>query len=409
LFQGYVWLLLRIGVRDTQVGIKVFRSDVAQQVFPFLIIKRYAFDIELLAVSREFGFRRMKEFPITLDYKFTGSGVRPREVLYALLDTLGVAYRLRILKYYQRRRRIAGPFGWTRPRAGGELDVTVVCSDASRMTHLRQASPAMQVVTIDPADPDARRRAAADATTDLVAFVEAGAVPSGNWLSATIPFLVRRDIGAVVTSTVAPATGTNRQRAAAGIAESRVGGGSLYFRFTPGNIRFVSDFPARSYILRRQAFLDLPERIEADMVPAELARQGWRILYTPEAFVVLRPEPLFKPHLRRVAHYARLRARSVRSSGLGAIRPSTLIGLVVGGVMLAGLIAFAVGARSTFVDVWAVVVAAYLASVAVTGILAANRYRSAVVGALVVAGTLLTHVAYGATFIRRLLAEGSGA
>ena len=76
IYQVLVRVLFHLDVRDTQVGMKVFRREVAREVMPLLLVKRYAFDIELLAVGRAFGFDRVREMPIALDYQFTGSGVR---------------------------------------------------------------------------------------------------------------------------------------------------------------------------------------------------------------------------------------------------------------------------------------------------------------------------------------------
>ncbi len=135
LYQQLVRVLFRLDVRDTQVGLKVFHRDVAEQVLPLLLVKRFAFDLELLAVSRAFGFSRIKELPIRLDYRFTGSGVRSLAVLRALVDTAAIFYRLRILRYYQRKRRLAGIFGWTRPR-GYRPHVTVVTTHAEAVAGL---------------------------------------------------------------------------------------------------------------------------------------------------------------------------------------------------------------------------------------------------------------------------------
>ena len=56
-------ILFRLDVRDTQVGLKVFRREVAEQVLPLLLVKRFAFDLELLAVSRALGFGRIARAP----------------------------------------------------------------------------------------------------------------------------------------------------------------------------------------------------------------------------------------------------------------------------------------------------------------------------------------------------------
>ena len=99
-------MLFRLDVRDTQVGLKVFRREVADEVVPLLLVKRFAFDLELLAVGRAFGFRRVRELPVRLDYRFTGSEVGSTAVARALWDTAAIFYRLRILHTYQRRRRL---------------------------------------------------------------------------------------------------------------------------------------------------------------------------------------------------------------------------------------------------------------------------------------------------------------
>ena len=105
LYQQLNRVLFRLDVRDTQVGLKVFRREVAEEVVPILLVKQFAFDLELLAVARAFGYRRVRELPVRLEYRFTGSEVRSAAVMRALWDTAAVFYRLRILRTYQRRRR----------------------------------------------------------------------------------------------------------------------------------------------------------------------------------------------------------------------------------------------------------------------------------------------------------------
>ena len=49
------------------------------------------------------GYGRAKETPISLDYRFTRSGVSSMAGVDALVNTVAVFYRLRILGFYQRR------------------------------------------------------------------------------------------------------------------------------------------------------------------------------------------------------------------------------------------------------------------------------------------------------------------
>jgi glycosyltransferase involved in cell wall biosynthesis len=102
-FQLLVRLLFRVNVRDTQVGAKLFRREMLETVVPLLLIKRYAYDLELLAVGAEFGFDRIEEMPIRLDYRFSGSGISNAAVRRMFVDTLAIAYRIHLRHWYVRR------------------------------------------------------------------------------------------------------------------------------------------------------------------------------------------------------------------------------------------------------------------------------------------------------------------
>ena len=102
-FQMLVRALFRVKVRDTQVGAKLFRREMLDTVVPLLLIKRYAYDLELLAVGAEFGFDRIEELPIRLNYRFSGSGIGNAAVRRMFVDTLAIAYRIHIRHWYMRR------------------------------------------------------------------------------------------------------------------------------------------------------------------------------------------------------------------------------------------------------------------------------------------------------------------
>lgn len=102
-FQALIRALFRFSVRDTQVGVKVFRREMLDTVLPLLLIKRYAFDVEVLAVGAAFGFDRIREVPIRLAYRFSGTGIDWRAVGRMGQDTLAIAYRIHVRHWYVRR------------------------------------------------------------------------------------------------------------------------------------------------------------------------------------------------------------------------------------------------------------------------------------------------------------------
>lgn len=95
-----VKILFNFSVTDTQSGIKIFKKKVVDAILPRLLVKRYAMDIEMLAVARYLGFKRIYEAPIEVHFDNKTSSVRWHTIFRMFWDTMAVFYRLRILHYY---------------------------------------------------------------------------------------------------------------------------------------------------------------------------------------------------------------------------------------------------------------------------------------------------------------------
>lgn len=96
--------LFGLKVRDTQVGIKLYKREVVEKVFPKLLVKQFAFDVETLAVAYSFGYKRIFDAPIKLklNRQSTIADKKYWRVVWNMLwDTSAVFYRIKIKKYYQ--------------------------------------------------------------------------------------------------------------------------------------------------------------------------------------------------------------------------------------------------------------------------------------------------------------------
>lgn len=105
-------------VRDTQVGLKFFKRKVIKDVLPRLLIKRYAFDIELLAVTYALGYKRIYEAPVEINFKINNVVTKDLWKIVALMlwDTAAVFYRLKLLHYYTK----------NTAKMGGKIDITYI-------------------------------------------------------------------------------------------------------------------------------------------------------------------------------------------------------------------------------------------------------------------------------------------
>lgn len=93
-------LLFSLDLRDTQSGIKIFKRNVVEKILPRLLVKTYAMDIEMLAVARHLGFKRIYEGPIGVHFDKTNSNIKWTTAVKMAWDTIAVFYRLNILHYY---------------------------------------------------------------------------------------------------------------------------------------------------------------------------------------------------------------------------------------------------------------------------------------------------------------------
>jgi glycosyltransferase involved in cell wall biosynthesis len=109
-YQTMCRILFGLKVRDTQVGMKFFRREVVDAILPRLLVKQFAFDIEMLAVANYLGYKRIYEAPIELKLVFKGDSTIFTQgfikTIYSMLwDTAAVFYRLKILKYYDNKNK----------------------------------------------------------------------------------------------------------------------------------------------------------------------------------------------------------------------------------------------------------------------------------------------------------------
>ena len=92
-------LFFGLNLSDTQTGLKVFKRHVLVKVLPRLLVKRWAFDLEILSVANRLGFTKIYESPIELNYNFA-SNIGWSSIKNFALDYMAIIYRTYILRYY---------------------------------------------------------------------------------------------------------------------------------------------------------------------------------------------------------------------------------------------------------------------------------------------------------------------
>lgn len=99
-------ILFGLQITDSQRGLKIFKRAVLEKVLPKLIVKRFAFDIEILAVAKKLGFKKIHDGPVEMDARrFKYSTIRMNDITEMFIDTLAIYYRLNIINFYKNRKK----------------------------------------------------------------------------------------------------------------------------------------------------------------------------------------------------------------------------------------------------------------------------------------------------------------
>jgi dolichyl-phosphate beta-glucosyltransferase len=98
IFNLLVKIILNLwGIRDTQCGFKGFTKKAAENIFPKCKIDRFAFDVEILVITKKMGFK-IKEIPVSW-VCVPGTTVKLKNMIKMGLDLLKIKWNLITGKY----------------------------------------------------------------------------------------------------------------------------------------------------------------------------------------------------------------------------------------------------------------------------------------------------------------------
>lgn len=110
----FVKILFGLPCHDTQTGLKLFKIKVLRKIFPHILVKQFAFDLEVLVLANYLGFSIVEAPVIINNQRFSGR-IGLKIIIKTWWDTIAIFYRMHILKYYDnidyhRRKNMAKEF-----------------------------------------------------------------------------------------------------------------------------------------------------------------------------------------------------------------------------------------------------------------------------------------------------------
>jgi glycosyltransferase involved in cell wall biosynthesis len=425
-----VRIAVGLPITDTQTGMKLFRRRMLGEALDRMLVKTYAFDLELLAIARERG-AKIAEAPVVIRFGSKFGALKPSTVWAMAKDSLAVFYRLRFLRYYAKAE--VPPKLATRPL----VTVVVACPGDSAM--LREclagiaaqtwdrvetlvlpdgpldgiASESVRVIPTGKVRPAEKRNAGiAAANGEIIAFIDDDAHPDRHWLEYAVKYFGDETVGAVGGPGVTPPEDPYLAKAGGRVYDSVLVSGNYRYRYKAGGVRRdVDDYPSCNLLVRT----DILRRINGyrtDFWPGEdtllckdIVDAGYRIVYDPWVIVFHHRRALFGPHLRQLGRYAFHRGYFVKRFPSNSLHFSYFVPSAFVAYLAALAVAFAVAAACGEADSAAMLAfaapgAAYLALVLLTTV-----SLNPATWLLAAAGVVASHVCYGVRFVQGLLAR----
>ena len=418
-----VRVLFGLPVTDTQTGMKLFRRGALQWAFERMLVKRFAFDLEMLAIAAKKGYR-VDEAPIQMDFGQKCGSLTAGNVRDMLVDTLAVFYRLRVLKYYDSvevcapletpplvsvviacpadsaylRECLAGLAAQTHAR----LEVLVLPDEPFELPP--QPFPLRMVPTGKLRPAEKRNLGIAAAAGEIIAFLDDDTVPTPAWLAHAVKYFSNPAVGATGGPGVDARTDTRRARLGGRVYANRLVSGSYVYRYVSNRVRDVDDYPSCNLLVRAQLLRDIGG-FRVDFWPGEdtllclaIRERGLRIVYDPWAIVEHHRRELFLPHLRQVGRYAKHRGYFAKKFPKNSLH----FGYLVPSLFLVGLVTgpFIARLHPWLARTYATVVAVYLFLT-----LATTFHKRFSTWFPTWLGVVATHLVYGFRFMVGLLAR----
>jgi cellulose synthase/poly-beta-1,6-N-acetylglucosamine synthase-like glycosyltransferase len=238
---------------------------------------------------------------------------------------------------------------------------------------------------------------------EILAFLDDDAYPRSDWLKNAARHFEDERIGAVGGPAVTPQNDNLLRQASGKVYESKLCSGNYAYRYIPGKLMEVDDFPSVNLIVRKDVF-EQAGGFDSTYYPGEdtklcldiTKKIGKRIIYDPEVYVWHHRRELFAQHMKQITNYALHRGYFAKTLPETSFRfsyfvPSLfLMGLVLGPIACL-LIPFLWPA---YFGVLGIYVLALLVSII--------NMKDIKLAFLTMAGIFITHIGYGFYFIKGL-------
>ncbi len=292
------------------------------------------------------------------------------------------------------------------------IEIIVVLNEKTSHTF-----PKTKIYVTDITGPSEKRNFGVTKTRGkYVSFIDDDAYPEIDRLSRVVNYFSDKRITAVVGPGITPPNVTLREEASGWAVSSPIGSGQLIYRFLPGSLRYVDDFPTMNLTIIKKDFISTGG-FDRNFYPGEDTKLSHdlvykihkRIIYDPKVVMYHHRRPLWLAHLRQYGNYGIHRGYFAR------IFPKTSARIIyflpaflpIGSILYFGTLFFSLLSKNTvFTEIFigiTIVFIFYLILLFLNALWITYYSKKIVVGILSLPAVLMTHMWYGLRFIQGFL------
>ncbi|WP_432632255.1 glycosyltransferase family 2 protein [Brachyspira sp.] len=339
----FVKIFFHLPIQDTQTGLKLFKREAIINIFPRILVKAFAYDLEVLVACNSNG-KKIVSAPVIVNPNRHFGFIKLSVLWKTFIDTLAIFYRLNIVKFYKdlfeelksnplvsiiiplkkindyikdeteylleqtykNFELIILPDFYSEE----EIDLNIFKDKRIKIIETGNLPPALK-----------RAKGVEISNGEILAFLDDDTYPEKDWLKNSLRAMETKNIKALGGPAVTSPKDNFSKQISGLIYGSALMSGKHKARYVPDKVQYVRDYPSCNFIITKELY-EKVGGFDSEYWPGEdtilcnnIMKANEKILYTPEALVYHHRRDLFFGHFKQLKGYAWHRGYFVKKFG----------------------------------------------------------------------------------------------
>ena len=339
----FVKIFFHLPIQDTQTGLKLFKREAIINIFPRILVKAFAYDLEVLVACNS-NCKKIVSAPVIVNPNRHFGLIKLSVLWKTFIDTLAIFYRLNIVKFYKNlfEELKSNPLvsiiiplkkinDYIKEETEYLLEQTyknfelIILPDFYSEEEIDLEifkDKKIKIIETGNLPPALKRAKGVEISNgEILAFLDDDTYPEKDWLKNSLRAMETKNIKALGGPAVTSPKDNFSKQISGLIYGSALMSGKHKARYVPDKVQYVRDYPSCNFIITKELY-EKVGGFDSEYWPGEdtilcnnIMKANEKILYTPEALVYHHRRDLFFGHFKQLKGYAWHRGYFVKKFG----------------------------------------------------------------------------------------------